>query len=91
MPAVAGFPISILVVAGPLLYQWGAHLLQEMGEQLGTSGGAVYTSSCQHTEKKRLNKNHDSTHIPLTRVFQIGVGVHSPSVERDGKFSLGKI
>ena len=52
VPAVAGFPISILVVAGPLLSQWGGHLVQEMGEQLATSGGAVYTSSCQHTEKK---------------------------------------
>ena len=50
----SGFPITILVVMGG----GGGALLPPLGwascvgEQVATSGGAVYIRSCQHTEKK---------------------------------------
>ena len=90
VPAVAGFPISTLVVAGPLLSQWGGHLVQEMGEQRATSGEAVYTSSFNIPKRKWLNKNLHSTHIPLTSVFQIGVGVHPPLSGERWEIFLGE-
>ena len=46
----AGFPISVLVVGGALPTHWGEQLVQEMGSNHQLVGGAVYISSCQHTD-----------------------------------------